>query len=259
MAIENNFLHFNTEDTFQNQKTEIKDASIAFIKDSGKIYTHGEEYESVNWGEIKYSNGVYVYTNKGELINPEEWDTTNNDNAAGVAVIGDNARFAISKELPAVNDIPWSNALQDTDVAGLTNYPNRGQALLDFNGLENTRIIMEAAPSEDSSNNAAYYCNAQTLNGKNGYLPAIGELALMHNNKTAIDSALTTIGSKTISARLNELQVEDHYIWSSTESKQSGSWRIIWNFSSLTIGAPNKTGNYANSNFFAFPIFPLNI
>ena len=52
MAIENNFLHFNTEDTFQNQKSEIKDASIAFIKDSGKIYTHGEEYESVNWGYI---------------------------------------------------------------------------------------------------------------------------------------------------------------------------------------------------------------
>lgn len=258
MAIENNFLHFNTEDTFQNQKSEIKDASIAFIKDSGKIYTHGEEYESVNWGEIKY-NGVYVYTNKGELVNPESWDTANNDSAVGVAVIDDNARFAISKELPAVNDIPWSDVLQDTDVAGLTNYPNRGQALLDFNGLENTKIIMEAAPSEDSSNNAAYYCNAQTLNGKNGYLPAVGELALMHNNKTAIDSALTTIGSKTISARLNELQREDHYIWSSTESKQSASWYLIWNFSSLTISASNKTGNYANSNYFAFPFFPLNI
>lgn len=69
--MENTFLHFNNEDTFQNQKSEIKNASVSFVKDSGKLYTHGEEYDSVNWGEIKLENGVYVYTNTGQLVKPE--------------------------------------------------------------------------------------------------------------------------------------------------------------------------------------------
>lgn len=53
MAIENNFLHFENDETFQNQKSEIKEDSITFIKDSGKIYTHEREYKSVNWSTLK--------------------------------------------------------------------------------------------------------------------------------------------------------------------------------------------------------------
>lgn len=53
MPIENNFLHFENDKTFQNQKSEIKEDSITFIKDSGKIYTHEREYKSVNWSTLK--------------------------------------------------------------------------------------------------------------------------------------------------------------------------------------------------------------
>ena len=53
MVIENNFLHFENDETFQNQKSEIKEDSITFIKDSGKIYTHEREYKSVNWSTLK--------------------------------------------------------------------------------------------------------------------------------------------------------------------------------------------------------------
>ena len=48
MPIENNFLHFNNDTTFQSQKSQIKDDSITFVKDSGKIYTHQKEYQTVN-------------------------------------------------------------------------------------------------------------------------------------------------------------------------------------------------------------------
>ena len=53
MVIENNFLHFENDETFQNQKSEIKEDSITFIKDSGKIYTHEREYKSVNWSTLR--------------------------------------------------------------------------------------------------------------------------------------------------------------------------------------------------------------
>lgn len=53
MAIENNLLHFETEETFQSERNNIKEQSITFVQDSKKIYTHGKEYSMVNWGEIK--------------------------------------------------------------------------------------------------------------------------------------------------------------------------------------------------------------
>lgn len=259
MAIENNFLHFNTEDTFQNQKSEIKDASIAFIKDSGKIYTHGEEYESVNWGEIKYPNGVYVYTNKGELVNPESWDTANNDSAVGVAVIDTNCQFIISKELPMVNDIAWSDALYGTDVAELTNYSDPSTAQTDYAGQSNTNIIRTQASGENSSNNAAHYCYSQTLNDQNGYLPAAGELVVMYNNKSDINNTLTTIGATTIDTALSNIYVDVyHYLWSSTEySSSDRAWFLGWETDSLYLR--DNTKNDKLPSRYALPFFPLNI
>lgn len=258
MAIENNFLHFNTEDTFQNQKSEIKDASIAFIKDSGKIYTHGEEYESVNWGEIKYPNGVYVYTNKGELVNPEEWDTANNDSAVGVAVIDDNCQFIIDKSLPMVNSIAWSSTLYGTDIADLTNYTDASTAQTDYAGQSNTDIIIAQSASENSSNNAAHYCYEQTLNGQHGYLPAAGELYTLWENKTEVNNALTTIGAITIDTAFNNLYSSGyHYPWSSTEYSSNPAWYLYWEGSSSPLGYGGKGGTKTHN--YAFPFFPLNI
>ena len=51
------------------------------------------------------ANGVYVYASNGQLYNPDEWKTSMNDSAVGVAVITDNSRFCIKKGLDAVNGI----------------------------------------------------------------------------------------------------------------------------------------------------------
>lgn len=58
MAIENNLLHFETEETFQSERNDIKEQSITFVQDSKKIYTHGKEYCMVNWGTIEEDNCV---------------------------------------------------------------------------------------------------------------------------------------------------------------------------------------------------------
>lgn len=40
-------IHFESNSEFDKRKSEILDTSIVFIKDTNKIYTHGEEYQFV--------------------------------------------------------------------------------------------------------------------------------------------------------------------------------------------------------------------
>lgn len=199
-------------------------------------------------------NGVYIYTADGQLVKPEQWDMANNDQAVGVAVVSDNCKFAISKSLPTVNNIPWSNALYGIDIAELTNYTtSNGQD--DYTGQYNTNIIRTQASSENSSNNAAHYCYEQILNGKNGYLPAAGELYTMWENKTDIDNTLNAIGSKTIGSRLDEISGPNHLMMSSTEVSSNGSLYLGWEYDSSPFGNGFKNREYEYN--FAFPFFPL--
>lgn len=192
------------------------------------------------------SNGVYVYANNGKLYNPDDWNTANNDSAVGVAVVTDDCKFAITKgEKP---QIAWSAALYGTDVSGLTNYDDKSQAVTDFNGENNTSIIIEAASTEDASNNAAHYCYNQTvsISGRgtvHGYLPALGELQAAYNNNLAIDSALSKIGGTAMPT--------DNYLWSSTECSSYNAWGLRWLSGTLL----NFTKGY--SSYYAVPVFPL--
>lgn len=201
-------------------------------------------------------NGVYIYKNDGKLYDPNEWNTENNENALGVAVVTDNCKFVINKELPMSYGIPWADALHGVDVDGLTNYSTSQEAMIDYSGQSNTDIIRNAAPEEDSSNNAAHYCYAQTLNGQNGYLPSAGELAAMYNNKSEINQSLVLIGSKSIDDRCDEFQTMlVPYLWSSTSYTRSYAYRLDWSDSHISMIYDVKGG--AESSCYTFPIFPL--
>lgn len=68
--IENNLLHFENDSTFQTEKTNIKEDSITFVKDSKKVYTHNKEYNMVNWGILKkpeYKAGDICLVNNNTL------------------------------------------------------------------------------------------------------------------------------------------------------------------------------------------------
>lgn len=52
MAIDKKLIHFNTKDVFDQKKDQIKDSSIVFVKDANMIYTHGEEYQFIEWGYL---------------------------------------------------------------------------------------------------------------------------------------------------------------------------------------------------------------
>ena len=215
-------------------------------KDVSRVMYNGKQIYPSNKGidPATASNGVYIYSNDGLLYNPDNWDTANNDNAVGVAVIDDNCKFAITKgEKP---QRAWSNSLYGVDVDGLTNYSEAFQAITDFNGKNNTAVIRAAAPSEDASNNTAHYCYNQTvsINGNtvHGYLLALGELQVVYNNKSLVDSTMSLIGGTAIPNSAAS--------WSSTESSASLAWRF-----GLATGNPNRA--YKDNTYYVVPVFPL--
>ena len=44
MAITNYLVHFKTEDTYNDKKSELRDDAVAFVKDATIIHTHGSDY-----------------------------------------------------------------------------------------------------------------------------------------------------------------------------------------------------------------------
>ena len=233
--------------------------------DSGVVYSFDKHYNSHVRAFLKVSpldlsgispesapNGVYVYANNGKLYSPDSWDVANNDSAVGVAVVTDDCKFVISKSLPMKNAIEWGG--YNTDISGLTNYTSKSSAQNDFNGQSNTSTIISALGS--STNIAAGYCRSQSLNGKTGYLPAAGELYVMWENKSDINSALQKIGASTIdSAFNNSYNTNYHYPWSSTEYSSSAAWYLYWERSSSPLSGVSKGSG--DSGCYAFPVFPL--
>ena len=214
-------------------------------------FTANQNTRTVTVAYTEITNGVFIYDNQGNLTPTASWNTGNNSKALGVAVITEDCEFIISKSLPMKNAIEWGG--YGTDISELTNYSSSSSAQNDFNGQSNTStILLNLSTSTDI---AAGYCRSQSLNGKTGYLPAAGELYVMWENKSDINSALQKIGASTIDSAFNNLYTGSHYPWSSTEYSSYGAWYLHWEYSSSPLDYNNK--NYDRSSRYAFPVFPL--
>lgn len=171
-------------------------------------------------------------------------------------MITDNSRFCIKKGLAnSDGDQSWSVNLSVTDVFELTNYTSSATARTDYNGQSNTAIIRAASPS-DPSFNAAHWCYSQAVivNGEliNGYLPAMGELYDIYNNKYAIENTLSLIGSKTIASLYSD---GDPFLWSSTEYGSDYAWGLTWGIGNVYNYNKGTTYSY----YYALPCFPLQV
>lgn len=235
-----------------------------------RLYTKNQDgnvvplHRFADCGEIevvinKYSpeeapNGVYVYANDGQLYIPDLWNTENNNNAVGVAIITDNTRLCVKKELDRIHNTNnyWSLAMEDTDIPSISN------SFDDYNGLNNTTIIRELSNNEDSTNNFSHYCYSKTItiNGNeiHGYLPAFGELSDLYKNKSVLDNTLTLIGGKTLSITDETLT---YYYASSTEHSGYASteyFGIGWNSGGESYGL-FKGGSL--QYVYIIPCFPI--
>lgn len=209
-------------------------------KISESSITASQQTRTVTVTYAKIPNGIYICDNTGTLTAVESWNTANNSSAIGVAVVSDNCSFVIEKT------VSYSKtkgiAGNTTDDERILTTADPATAKRDYAGESNTDIIVAKYPSKDY---AANYCRGRSciVNGTTlyGYLGAIGEWQTAYNNKSAIASALSTIGGTAMYAGSTEADdmgnIFAYMHWSSTRKDSTYTWAISWKSGGL--GAPN--------------------
>ena len=178
------------------------------------------------------ANGVYVYTTDGQFVKPEEWDTANNDQAVGVAVVSDNCKFVIAPEQNGSTQM-WSKGGAYDNISGVTTTKNSTTAKADYQGVSNSAAIV--AKYGNSTDYAAGWCQNYTFkNGKKGYLGSCGEWQEAYNNKSEIDACMSLIGGTAINTSA--------YHWTSTQYASLGAWLLRW--SDGNVDYYNKRDDY---------------
>ena len=218
-------------------KTAIVNKGVA-VSDSDTFASYADKIASIEGGGTPTEGiyGVFIYDTNGNLTKPEEWDTTNNDLAVGVAVIDENCAFVIGKE--ALGSKAWSSQLAGTTVSGIVTTTNIDVALTDYAGESNSAIVRGLTSGEDNAFNLADV-DTITVNGTTlyGYIGAVGEWQTAYNNKTAINSALSTIGGNAI---------DTGYHWTSTQESSDSAWALSWDNSDIG-GFSKNSDNYMRS------------
>lgn len=239
MAINKKLIHFKNKTNFNNEvaNNNILDTSIVFVQDSKEIHTHGTTYKSVNWSVLKQHNGVFIYDMNGKLTPPNEWDTSNNESAVGIAIIDDNCKFVIAKS-DLKSGYAWGST---SDVISLFNYNTETDAATDFDGINNTIKINEQFDATGYNSSVAKLCSEyEFLNGKYGYLGSAGEWHVARSYKNELNSALSLINGSVLA--------EKGY-WTSTEQASNMAW-IQWFDSDDYLDQSNK--NYSSHYVRAF-------
>lgn len=153
------------------------------------------------------STGAYIYTTDNALVSSDNWDTSWNAKAVGVALITDSYKLLIAPDM--LGPMAWSNST--AMVTGLTNYSSSTNAFQDMNGQTNTQYMLAVCSSADYAAGAC--ANYTFKNSKTGYLPSMGELYLTSLNAKKISTCLKAFGGTALSTD-NSAQ----YYWSSTQN-----------------------------------------
>lgn len=157
-------------------------------------------------------NGVYIYSNS--LFYPSSaWNRDWEKQAEGVAIISDECRFLLAPT-PVVGD--WSGD-KFTDVPNLTIVQNWRDAILDYNGLENTEALLNARDVMRRIEFTEKCYNYDKNNPGKWYQPAAGQMYLVRQNLDEVQKCLSLIGRK--------LKTNEYYL-SSTAADEYDLWAI---------------------------------
>ena len=179
---------------------EIKAPSVSLINDPYTL-----QYKSF----VPY--GFYIQHIDGTLYTEDQWAASglSGDLTNGIAVVHENASFVVAK-VDAGNS-RWGGSGQ---IGGLPYYNAKAEALTDYNGKNNTTILIGVL-----TEGAALSCaNYIFPNKQAGYLPAIGEWDIVVGNFSTINRLLTLAGGE-------KLIEDDRGYWSSTQNDSTTSWK----------------------------------
>ena len=206
-----------------------KEADIQVDAFPNVIYVNDTKSVLYNY----FPKGVFIQHVDGRVFSTNAWTEGGfaNDQANGVVVSTDDARFVIAKDNISTS-MKWSSNTS-TLVDGILTSTDATVAKTDFAGQENTNLML----ATDTSG-AGYSCANFTFpNGAKGYLPALGELDIAYQNKAAIDKAMTLIGGTALG---------NSYYWSSTQCSADDAWRLGWR-SGNAVGSTKTNAFYVRA------------
>ena len=192
----------------------INGKNIVEVRLNGKTYYKEHKGIPINGAP----NGIYVLRTDNLLYSIDNWNTSWNDEAVGAAVISNShpdGGFIIAKD-ESNETKTWGK--YNRAVSGIMTTESSDIAKTDYDGENNTtKIISQDGSLAEASN----YCRDYTfLNGKKGYLGALGEWWIAYQNKDAIDSCLNKIGGTSIKT--------SGYHWASTQHSSNTSYVLHW-------------------------------
>ena len=214
-------------------------------------YVKGESCDSCDGMKYKLKSGEcaagYVWANNSCVICDETCSvgnilysdmTCNSCNVSGKTPIGvisyarGSARLVLQLTAQMMQ---WGG--YGVNILNLTKYSSGDNALTDFNGKNNTDLIVKTLG--DSSNYAAGYCYNYTTKGTTKgqwYLPAAGELyASISANSSLVNKGLSTIGVGILNV--------GPMIWSSSSGGGNyGAWSVRY-ISGDVLGADRINAN----------------
>lgn len=173
----------------------------------GRGYTASQAIREYVFKYTFSSTGAYIYTTDNALVASDNWDTSWNAKAVGVALITDSYKLLIAPDM--LGPMAWSDST--AMVTGLTNYSSSTDAFQDMNGQTNTQYMLAVCSSADYAAGAC--ANYTFKNSKTGYLPSMGELYLIAINAKKISTCLKAFGGTDLSTDDNT-----QYYWSSTQN-----------------------------------------
>ena len=133
----------------------------------------------------------------------------------------------------------WST--ESFDVPGVSNITSSSAVTADWQGKNNTRVVLEYCKANGKSCPAFEYVNSYKTEGTiagDWYLPALGELNAIYGNKDVLNIALGKIGGTKLGTS---------YYWSSSESSSYDAWR-------LNFGNGNVNGSGKNNYYYVRPV-----
>lgn len=133
----------------------------------------------------------------------------------------------------------WQEQWGNTDRI-LTEKQNESVAMQTFSGLDLTKRIVEAQTDIDGMT-AVKRCWNYQKGGLQWYLPCLMELGVLCAYRDEINKAMKEIGCPD-ECLLPTEDSDETWVWSSSESSQSGSW--IVGFSNGKFGSLSKYGSY---------------
>lgn len=160
--------------------------------------------QTVNIGDILCTDG--------SIVSPEQYATSGRTAKGIVFYVDETNQHGWAVHLTYQGSTLWSPDYYD--IPALPNYQKFRDAINDFNGYENTRLIREAG-------NATTYPAAWAVDFEQGwYLPAAGQIRYLYGYIPEVNRSLELVGGQTFDLSNN------WWIWASTECNAEDAWDI---------------------------------